>query len=458
MSGILCAVSTYAASCVTLGLEEEVFITTPTRPTLDALYALAKLLWRNPRCYYKHTASNFARGRDARQCLMSSVEIATRPHTEIDALLEELRTHRAALADAAGDAYLVPVGHLFDLDAPTNTAGLHIHIGVPAKRRPTVYANLAYFLPLLILLSASSPYAGGRSFGQSYRVASSFAIGVLRDDPYYRFQDLILARRLGTIEIRVCDPIWDLERLRVLLEAVWAIAQLPTARPIDRARYAALRHQAACVGYTPDLQALHRELSAVYEIPEALLKTTIADELRGCVQAFQPSPPVSPACGRGECAPTPLAHCVGEGLGVRGETADILYQSRYQSSQVPALAESPHSLPSPPLIRGERVWVRGDSNPKHPQTLNRQLVSPQALLHLYARLNHAYRTGRWEPVAPHAVRPSAWRGVLGLLGYYLPRLPYTAYKAWAEWRAPIRDGYLLTETAAGDPTVCRADS
>jgi gamma-glutamyl:cysteine ligase YbdK (ATP-grasp superfamily) len=365
-------VSAYVASRVTLGLEEEVFITTPTRPTLDALYALAKLLWRNPRYYYKHTASNFARGRDTRQCLMSSVEIATRPHADIDALLAELRTHRAALADAAGDAYIVPVGHLFDLDAPTNTAGLHIHVGVPAERRHTVYANLAYFLPLLILLSASSPYAGGRYFGQSYRVASSFAIGVLRDDPYYRFQDLILSRRLGTIEIRACDPVWDLARLRVLLEAVWAIALLPTAHPIDRARYAVLRHQAACVGYTPDLQALHRELCAVYEIPEALLRETVSDRLRAC--------------------------------------------------------------------------------------MHRQLVSPQTLLHLYARLNHAYRTGRWEPVEPHAVRPSAWRGALGLLGYYLPRLPYTAYKAWAEWRAPIRDGYLLTETAAGDPTVCRADS
>jgi gamma-glutamyl:cysteine ligase YbdK (ATP-grasp superfamily) len=236
MWGILFAVSIRAASSITLGLEEEVFITTPTRPTLDALYVLAKLLWRNPRDYYKHTASNFARGRDALQCFMSSVEIATRPHADIDALLDELRTHRAALADAAGDAYLVPVGHLFDLDAPTNTAGLHIHIGVPAERRHIrCMRTLAYFLPLLILLSASSPYAGGRYFGQSYRVAASFAIGALHDDPYYRFQDLILSRRLGTIEIRACDPIWDLERLRVLLEAVQAIAQLPTGAP-DRPR------------------------------------------------------------------------------------------------------------------------------------------------------------------------------------------------------------------------------
>jgi gamma-glutamyl:cysteine ligase YbdK (ATP-grasp superfamily) len=451
MSGILCAVSTYAASCVTLGLEEEVFITAPTRPTLDALYALAKLLWRNPRDYYKHTASNFARGRDARQCLMSSVEITTRPHTDIDALLDELRTHRAALADAAGDAYILPVGHLFDLDAPTNTAGLHIHVGAPHERRQTVYANLAHFLPLLILLSASSPYAGGRYFGQSYRVASSFAIGALRDDPYYRFQDLILSRRLGTIEIRACDPIWDLARLRVLLEAVQAIAQLPTARPIDRARYAALRHQAACVGYTPDLQALHHELSTVYAIPEALLETTIADELRGCVQAFQPSPPVSPACGRGglwraEAQLPPNAEADSSALQRGG-----LWRAE---AQLPPNAEAAlqHSkrLPATPLSHcvGEGLGVR----------VKKTDISQQALLHLYARLNHAYRTGRWEPVAPHAVRPSAWRGALGLLGYYLPRLPYTAYKAWAEWRAPVREDYLLTETVAGDPTVCRADS
>ena len=43
----------------------------------------------------------------------------------------------------------------------------------------------------------------------------------------------------------------------------------------------------------------------------------------------------------------------------------VLYQSRGQSSQIAARAESPHSLPSPPLSRGERVGVRGDSKPTH---------------------------------------------------------------------------------------------
>jgi hypothetical protein len=204
-----------------------------------------------------------------------------------------------------------------------------------------VYANLAHFLPLLILLSASSPYAGGRYFGQSYRVAASFAIGALHDDPYYRFQDLILSRRLGTIEIRACDPIWDLERLRVLLEAVQAIAQLPTARPIDRARYAALRHQAACVGYTPDLQALHRELSTVYEIPEALLQETVSDALHGYLKRFGShllSPP----------------HPVGR-----------------RANSVQRATNPPSPQPSPPLLRGERVWEWGDStgrwHQRHPQ-------------------------------------------------------------------------------------------
>ncbi|MCX7925632.1 MAG: hypothetical protein N2554_07465 [Fimbriimonadales bacterium] len=330
-------------SGATYGLEEEIFITEPTRPALSALYAMTKLLWQRPRYYYKHSATNFARGKDARQCLMSSVEIATRPHYDTETLLADLQARRADLAQAAGAAYLVPVGHLFDLESPTNTGGLHLHIGVAPERRDTVYANLAYFLPLLMLLSASSPYAGGRYFGQSYRMAHSFAIGALRDDPCYRFQDLIISRRLGTIEIRAFDPIWDVARLRWLLQAVDAIVALPEARPLNLERYATLREQAACTGYTPDLQRLYAELRAFFELPENLLQRTISDELAA---------------------------------GMRAE----------------------------------------------------------GLLAVYARLNHAYRTGRWEQVAPHPVKASAGRAALGLLGYYLPKLPYIAYKAWAEWR------------------------
>jgi hypothetical protein len=269
-----------------LGLEEELFITEPTRPHLSALYYMSRLLLHNPRHYYRYSATNFARGADARICLMSTVEIATTPQPNAALLLQELRLRRAELARAVGNAYLVPVGHLFDLEAPTNTGGLHVHLSVPNERREQVYANLAYFLPLLILLSASSPFAGGRYFGQSYRVAHSFAIGSLREDPTYRFQDLIVARRLGTIEIRAFDPVWDLERLGWLLRCVEVIAQLPDTRPLDRERYAALREQAAREGYTPALRQLYRELRLHIDLPESLLLRTASDEIADWVARY----------------------------------------------------------------------------------------------------------------------------------------------------------------------------
>jgi len=261
------------------GLEEELFITEPTRPHLSSLYYMSRLLIRNPRHYYRYSATNFSRGTDARECLMSTVEIATTPQPTPDALLGELRQRRQELANAVGDAYIVPVGHLFDIESPTNTGGLHIHLSVPDARRERVYANLAHFLPLLILLSASSPYAGGRYFGQSYRVTHSFAIGALREDPTYRFQDMIFARRLGTIEIRAFDPVWDMERLRWLLLSVQAIAHLPDSYPLDRDRYGELREQAAREGYTPALQQLYRELRPWVALPERLLQRTASDEI-----------------------------------------------------------------------------------------------------------------------------------------------------------------------------------
>lgn len=264
---------------ITFGLEEEVFITEPERPTLTSLYYLARLLRRNPKHYYRYSASNFARGEDARQCLMSGVEIATAPQNSIDDLLEDLRQRRADLIWAAGSSYIVPVGSLFDLDCPTNTCGLHIHLSIPETHQKRVYQNLAHFLPLLILASASSPFVNNRYFGPSYRVASSYATGALRNDPAYRFQDLIFARRLGTIEIRALDPVWDIERLRWILQAVQAIARLPFTLPLQLERYANLREQAGRQGYTPALRSLYQELSEYISLPETYLTRTASDEM-----------------------------------------------------------------------------------------------------------------------------------------------------------------------------------
>lgn len=275
-----------------LGLEEEVFLTEPDRPTLHSLYYLARLLWREPRFYYAHSDSNFARGADLRQGLMSGVEVSTLPRPSPAALIADLAGRRQALAAACGEeALVVPLGHLADGDSPTNTCGLHLHLsGLEDPLR--AYRRVARYLPLLTLLTANSPYCGGKRWGVSYRLACSYAIGPLREDPRHRFQDLILSRRLGTVEARAFDPTWDLDRLRILAECLVAVARHGPDREVDRAEYARLRHQAATRGYTAELAGRYRELAAfcpvdeqLFAVPPAVAVTSLVREY-GVVGAY----------------------------------------------------------------------------------------------------------------------------------------------------------------------------
>lgn len=270
------------APCVTLGLEEEVFVCEPERPSTASLLYLARLTWRDPRRHFARTASNFARGDDLGQGLMSCVEVSTGVHDEVDGLVADLVGRRRDLAKAVGaDGLVVPLGHLLQYEAPTNTAALQIHVGV--TDRELAYDNLVHFLPLLAIACADSPAAGGERFGQSYRMAKGFAIGPLLEDRTVRFQDLIVAKRLGTIEVRVLDPVWDLARVRVVAGAVAAIAALPARVGPDaaatRERYAAVRDRVAREGFFDELVPLWQELSQLCDFPEAMLHRTAADEV-----------------------------------------------------------------------------------------------------------------------------------------------------------------------------------
>ncbi len=188
------------------------FICEPERPTMRSLYYLAKLLAKRPRFYYTHSAHNFARGKDLRQGWMSGVEVSTGVHEHVDALVNDLAERRADLASVT-DGLIVPVGHLFDRDTPTNTCAIHVHVsGVDDSRR--VYGNLIHFLPVLALFTVNSPFRSGSYYGQSYRMAKSWAIGPIGADWRLRFQDVIMSKRLGTVELRACDSCWDLERTR----------------------------------------------------------------------------------------------------------------------------------------------------------------------------------------------------------------------------------------------------
>lgn len=246
---------------LTFGLEEEVFLLEKEKPSLQSLYYLAKLLKKNPRFYFTHSASNFTHGKDIKISLMSGVEIATEVKNSPLELIEDLKLRRKDLIEACqSDCLIIPLGSLIHLSAPTLTCALQVHIGGVEDIDKT-YKNLAYFLPLLILATANSPACNGKYFGPSYRLANSFAIGSLKEEDFFsRFQDLIVSRRLKTIEIRVFDPIWDLSRLEKVLQLIEAIVKLDKIFPFDYQRYRELREKVIHYGYCKEIEFLYREL------------------------------------------------------------------------------------------------------------------------------------------------------------------------------------------------------
>lgn len=266
---------------VTLGVEEEVFVLEEGRltPTLQSLDYLRRLWWSAPKTYWATTHSNFARGEDRRECFMGSIEVATGVHSGVDSLLDDLVARRTALAHAAGGARIVPTGALFTLRSPSNTASTHIHVGVPPSERGRVYRNLAAFAPLFALASANSPYAGGQRFGLSYRLAQPSLIGPLRTDPEYRFQDLIISKRLGTVELRLCDPMPELSRLRAVLSAVLAVAAWGGSVDFCRETYNHERESWTLHGVTEYVQARAEEIAHICSFDGSLMVDTLSERL-----------------------------------------------------------------------------------------------------------------------------------------------------------------------------------
>lgn len=267
---------------VTYGIEEEVFVVEPVRPSLKSLYYLSQLLWRRPGFNYFHTAPNLAHLPDIKTGIMAGIEIATGIAPDIHSLRQELIQRRQELAEVC-QGLILPLGHLLDHKSPSRTCALHIHIG-NSPHRSRAYLNLAHFLPLLSLLTINSPCAGGRYFGQSYRIFQSPFIGPLREDCRYRFQDIIISRRLRTIEIRIFDSTWDLERIGVLLEAIDRIVNLEEELKFDANLYRRRRGRIATIGYDDYTKNLHYQLNEFYPLSEELFQETASDRVHYCYQ------------------------------------------------------------------------------------------------------------------------------------------------------------------------------
>lgn len=275
---------------VTLGLEEEVFLLERGRlaPTLQSLDAMRRLLWSNPKRYMVRSASNFARGEDQKECFMGSVEVSTDVHPDARSACDDLLQRRKEFARAARGARVVPVGSLFTLNSPSNTSGFHIHVGVPHRERERVFENLAYFLPVLAVASASSPYVAGKFYGLSYRIAEPHALGPLLEDREYRFQDIIITKRLGTIEARLLDPMPEMSRVREVVAAAEAIARFEGRMPFSREEYNGARPEWAKEGLNSWIRKRWEGLQEVYSLPIGLLEEPFSKRLADLVRRSGP--------------------------------------------------------------------------------------------------------------------------------------------------------------------------
>lgn len=128
--------------------------------------------------------------------------------------------------------------------------GIHIHIGIPSPDWAIrTFNNLVFYAPLLLALSANSIFYRGVNTGiHSYRMVlferlpraelprqfknfeefEEIFLNLLKSKAIEGIKDIWWHIRprpdFGTIEIRVFDSLWDLERLSFLIKLIRAIA------------------------------------------------------------------------------------------------------------------------------------------------------------------------------------------------------------------------------------------
>lgn len=232
-----------------IGIEEEVFVIEGEKPAVDSLYPLYKLLRKNPAFYYIHTAVNIPRGKDFFESPVASIEISTPVTSSVEEAIEQLSLIRKELARNC-PSKIIALGMLPNLtQAKSIVSGLHIHLSgsfdlVEARKK------IAYYIPALLLITANSPSVENDYI--SNRILFNPFSGAIVNDFFERFQDIIISRRLKTLEIRVFDPVCDLKRVAALLCCLEAILKAPFNKELDFQKYMQLRNSAAKYGIMND--------------------------------------------------------------------------------------------------------------------------------------------------------------------------------------------------------------
>jgi carboxylate-amine ligase len=229
----------------TVGIEEEVMLLEPNAWNLTS--RSEEVLAALPEAMLARTAA---------ETHGSALELATRPHADVPAAIEELRRLRTGLAKAIdplgirgavagthpftlwedvevspGARYQFLYSSMRELARREPTFGLHVHVAVPdSEQAVRAYNRMRTHLPLLLALSGNSPFWQGRDTGlcsmrtplfqafprvgipREFRSYGDYVEGVdvlLRCDafpePTFLWWDVRLQPRFGTLEVRVMD-------------------------------------------------------------------------------------------------------------------------------------------------------------------------------------------------------------------------------------------------------------
>ena len=287
----------------TVGIEEELFC-------LDA-----ETLAPRP---FPRDALDGARLKE--ELFASVVELNTRVHRTVAEAVAELASLRARAKEAAGDAGLVlaaagtwptavpeeqPVGEspayrkFVDYAGPSArrqyVSGLHVHVGMesPEACMGALEAVLPW-LPLVLALSANSPYIAGEVTGLCSARAETLVLlprsaappvfaGYadwerfverlvelgLADETTRVWWDVRPHPRFGTLEIRIADQPTRLETtggVAALLQTM--VSRLEADGPADRGLFAQNRWAALRFGHEAEL--VHPDGSQLVSVPELL--------------------------------------------------------------------------------------------------------------------------------------------------------------------------------------------
>ena len=307
-----------------IGIEEELMILDPTDLSLSRDTELAL------RALFDQLS-----GHAGAETHEAAIELATSPHSTAEQAGEQVATLRAAMArelEAAGLLAAAAGTHPFAMWNDTRVSGgaryqlilqtmrelarreptfaLHVHVGVADPDSAIVLLNqLRAHVPLLLALSANSPYWQGRDTGLASARTSIFQafprVGIPRSfssytdyvetvdqllrcdafpEPSFLWWDVRARPHFGTIELRVMDAQSTAERSAALAALVQTIAHLELEEGYHDPRLA----------YAPEILDENRFLAARDGMDARLLdpvtetQVPVREQLAGLLDAAAP--------------------------------------------------------------------------------------------------------------------------------------------------------------------------